>query len=45
LVEFSYKSDYQSTIKMDAFMVLYGRKQGTLSYWSELDEALIIGLN
>ena len=44
LVEFSYNNSYQSTIKMAPFEALYGRKCPTPSCWSDLDEALILGL-
>ncbi|KAA3479877.1 DNA/RNA polymerase superfamily protein [Gossypium australe] len=36
LVEFSYRNNYQSSIKMEPFEVLYGRKCRTPLYWSEL---------
>jgi len=44
LVEFSYNNSYQSTIKMAPFEALYGRKCRTPLCWSELDEALTLGL-
>ena len=43
LVEFSHNNSYQSTIKMAMFEALYGRKCRIPLYWSDLDEALIIG--
>jgi len=44
LVEFSYNNSYQSTLKMAPFETLYGRKCRTLLCWSDLDEAMILGL-
>ena len=38
LEEFSYKNNYESTIKMASFDALNDRKCRTLICWSELDE-------
>jgi len=44
LVEFSYNNSYQSTIRMAPFEALYERKCRTPLCWSDLAEALILGL-
>jgi hypothetical protein len=42
-VEFSYNNNYQESLKMASFEVLYGRRCHTLLNWIELGEKVIFG--
>ncbi|GJY83261.1 putative reverse transcriptase domain-containing protein [Tanacetum coccineum] len=39
LVEFSYNNSYHTSIKVELFEALYGRKCRSLVYWAELEDA------
>ena len=43
LIEFSYNNNYQSSIGMAPYEVLYGRRCRTLVCWTELNEHKVIG--
>jgi hypothetical protein len=45
LVEFSYNNNYQESLKMAPFKVLYGHQCHTPLNWIELGEKVIIGLD
>ena len=42
LVEFSYNNNYQASIKITPFEVLYGRKCRSLLYWDNVGENILI---
>ena len=43
LIEFFYNNNYQSSIGMAPYEVLYGRRCRTLVCWTELNEHKVIG--
>ena len=43
LVEFVYNNSFQSSIRMDPYEALYGRKCRTPLCWTELSEKKVIG--
>jgi transposase InsO family protein len=42
-VEFSYNNNYQESLKMAPFEMLYGRRCRTLLFWSEAEEWKVFG--
>lgn len=44
LVEFSYKNNFRSSIKMEPFMALYGRRSMIPLCWYDSDENVVLGL-
>jgi hypothetical protein len=42
--KFSYNNNYQKSLKMSPFEVLYGRKCRTLLFWNEPGENQVFGL-
>ena len=43
LVEFSYNNNYQATIGMPPYEVLYGRKCQSQLHWDEVGERVLVG--
>ena len=43
LMEFTYNNSFQSSIGMEPYEALYGRKCRTLVCWTELNEHKVIG--
>jgi hypothetical protein len=43
--EFSYNNNYQESLKMAPFEMLYGRRCQTLLFWSETRERKVFGPN
>jgi hypothetical protein len=44
LIEFAYNNNYQATIGMSPYEVLYGRKCQLPSYWDNVGERQMLGL-
>ena len=43
LVEFSYNNNYNASVQMDPYEALYGRKNRSLTCWSDISEDLVLG--